>query len=61
MTFPELFARANLYQRERLLDLVTELRALRREIEDHDIADVEPRLASPRSALNPRHFSETEQ
>ena len=50
LTFRELFERANPYQRERLLDLVTELRALRREIaEDHDVLD--PAHRSPQSAL----------
>jgi|RhiMetdeSRZDD1v2_1073273.scaffolds.fasta_scaffold607176_2 hypothetical protein len=55
MTYRELFERANAYQRERLLDLVGALRELRREIqEDHDLLD--PRLAAPRSSLNPRRL-----
>lgn len=50
MRLHELFERADVYQRERLLDLITALRELRREIlEDHDM--VEPVHQSPRSSL----------
>lgn len=50
LTFRELFEKANPYQRERLLDLVTALRQLRREVaEDHNVLD--PVHHSPQSAL----------
>ena len=49
---------ADVYQRERLRELTQAFRQLREEIVRHanenDVVVVEPRLASPRSSLDPR-------